>query len=170
MELRELTEGDAAIYWPLRLRALREEPEAFGASYEDAQSRPLADMVERLSAARQNGDFTLGAFNAERLAGVVTFVRASGRKNRHIASIYAMYVASEARGAGYGRALMTSLIARARALDGLEQLKLAVVTTNTTARALYLSLGFEVYGVQRKALKLDDGRYMDEELMALWLC
>ena len=48
-----------------------------------------------------------------------------------------------------------------------------MVTTSTAARSLYLSLGFEEYseeyGVQRKALKLDDGRYLDEELMALWL-
>ena len=104
MEIRELTEVDVAIYRPLRLRALREEPGAFGMSYEDAQGRPLMEMAERLNLARQAGDFTLGAFNAERLAGVVTFVRAPGRKIRHIGSIYAMYVAPEARRAGYERA------------------------------------------------------------------
>ena len=176
MRIRELSEDDAASYWALRLRALREEPEAFGSSYEESKERPLADAVERLRAASAKGDFTLGAFEdgergdpGERLVGIVAFVRAPGKKNRHIGDIFSMYVAPEARGKGYGRALVEALIARARTLDGLEQLILAVVTTNAAATALYRALGFEVYGQQRHALKLDDGRYLDEELMVLWL-
>jgi ribosomal protein S18 acetylase RimI-like enzyme len=64
---------------------------------------------------------------------------------------------------------MRALIARACALDGVEKLALAVVTTNSSARALYQSLGFTVYGVRTQALKLPDGRYLDEEYMILSL-
>ena len=170
MEIRELTEADAAVYWPVRLRALREEPESFGSAYDEAKDRPLALVAARLREMTSQDDFLLGAFMDDgQLVGIVAFGRESGRKNRHIGSVYQMYVAPEGRGAGAGRALMQGLIARARALDGLEQLTLAVVVSNTVARALYVSLGFAVYGLQRQALKLDDGRYLDEELMALWL-
>lgn len=169
MEIRELTEADADVYWPLRLRALREEPQAFGSSYEEAKERPLAVVREGLRAAREAGNFTLGAFEGDHLLGIVAFARATGRKNRHLGSIYQMYVAPEVRGEGYGRALMEALIVRARALNGLEQLTLAVVDGNASARALYAALGFEVYGRQPKALKLDEGQYRDEELMVLWL-
>jgi ribosomal protein S18 acetylase RimI-like enzyme len=172
LEIRELIEADAEAYWAVRLRALREEPEAFGSSYEEAKERPLALVAERLRAAAAADNFTLGAFEGVaggQLVGIVAFDRATGRKNRHIGSIYQMYVAPEVRGGGYGRALVEALIARARARDGLEQLVLAVMATNVAAGALYRSLGFEVYGLQRKALKLGDGRYLDEELMALWL-
>jgi len=169
MEIRELTEADTAVYWPLRLRALREEPESFGSAYDEAKDRPLAAVAARLREIAEQGDFLLGAFDDDQLVGIVAFGRETGRKNRHIGSVYQVYVAPEGRGAGVGRALMQALIARARTLDALEQLTLAVVTSNAAARALYISLGFEVYGRQPRALKLDDGRYLDEELMALWL-
>ncbi len=56
----------------------------------------------------------------------------------------------------------------ARAAPGLEQIVLAVTAHNTVARSLYTSLGFQTYGLERHALKLGD-RYLDEELMVLWL-
>jgi len=39
MEVRKLTETDAEAFWNIRLRALRDNPESFGASYEEFLER-----------------------------------------------------------------------------------------------------------------------------------
>lgn len=166
IELRALTPDDAAIYWALRLRALRDEPDAFGSSYEDAKDRPLEKVAEQL---RGSADaFTLGAFENGSLVGTITFHRPTGMKERHTANIFGMYVAPEAQGRGVGGALLDALLTRARMLEGLEQIYLGVVTTQAAARALYRSRGFEVYALVRHGLKVGD-RYLDEEGMVLWL-
>ena len=41
MEVRILTEADAQAFWNIRLRALRDNPESFGASYEEILERGL---------------------------------------------------------------------------------------------------------------------------------
>ena len=45
---------------------------------------------------------------------------------------------------------------------------MSVVLTSREARQLFISLGFETYGLERHALKLHD-RYFDHELMTLHL-
>jgi RimJ/RimL family protein N-acetyltransferase len=50
----------------------------------------------------------------------------------------------------------------------LEQLGLDVVTVNQTARGLYLSQGFQIYALEREAMK-QDGEYYDVEHMVLRL-
>ncbi|KXK57730.1 MAG: Mycothiol acetyltransferase [Chlorobi bacterium OLB7] len=79
-----------------------------------------------------------------------------------------MYVAPEARGNGYGRRLLEFVIQRAGTMPGLEQILLWVVPTNTAAHTLYQSLGFVTFGIERHAMKTEDG-YADEAFMALFL-
>ena len=62
-EIRPLTSKDAAAFQVLRLRSLRESPEAFGASYDEEVSRPLTAIGERLQAAlTPNARVVFGAF------------------------------------------------------------------------------------------------------------
>jgi RimJ/RimL family protein N-acetyltransferase len=167
MDIRVLTEADVALYRPLRLRALREEPESFGSSYEESVQRPLEEMARRLRPDPATGSVTLGAFDPG-LVGMVGLLRDSGRKMQHKAMIWGMYTVPEVRGRGVGRALLGAILAHARTVPGLEQVYLTVVTTQPIARALYESFGFVPYGVEPRALKLDD-RYLDEVLMVLRL-
>ena len=167
--IRPLTEADAEEFQALRLRALREHPEAFTQSYESQLHTPMPDVARRLRETSEAAhDFILGAFSGDALVGMVGFRRNRGEKVRHKGSIWGMYVAAEAQGQGLGRMMMQDAISRAARAPGIEQINLAVVSGNASARSLYLSLGFEVYGRERRAI-IVNREYHDDEFMTLFL-
>ena len=131
---------------------------------EEAQS--VEALAERFRT-RDNGQdgFVLGAFDDE-LVGVVGCYREQGIKRRHVAVIWGMYVVPERRGRSIARRLLQDAIARAKEWPGVTTLRLSVVTEQDAARALYLSCGFQVFGLERRAMRVGD-RYYDEAHMAL---
>jgi len=163
MEIRVLEAQDAAIYQTLRLEALRVNPEAFGSTYEREAAYPLDAVAGRIAPTLHS--FTLGAFlKSEGLVGSATFVRETNVKTAHKGNIYGVYVSTEARGKGIGKALIVELLKQAGTLPGLEQINLTVVSGHAAAKKLYAALGFTVYGTERRALR-HNGAYFDEELM-----
>jgi len=169
MDVRILTEADAGAFWNIRLRALRDDPESFGSSYEEILERGIAGATQSLRKRdTAPDDVTFGAFDGETLVGIAGFRRGQEVKKRHKGVIWGMYVPREMRGKGIGKALLEAAIAHAKTLPQLEQINLSVVLTSREARHLFISLGFETYGLERRALKLRD-RYFDQELMTLHL-
>lgn len=164
MLIRVLTEEDAAALQAVRLRSLREHPEAYGAAYEDECETPVEQIAERLRPGSPTG-ITFGAFGGETLVGIVQLGLSTRPKSRHRGQIYAVYVAPEARGQGAGRALMEAALAEARA-RGLEQVALGVTVGNDAARALYVSLGFRPFGIEPRSLKVEE-EYFDMEWMVV---
>ncbi|MFJ6210182.1 GNAT family N-acetyltransferase [Lysinibacillus sp. NPDC092081] len=165
MNSRLLTAADAEAYRNLRLEGLQNNPEAFGSSFEEAKDYPIEHFADRLES---QGSYTLGVFDHEELVGVATLVQESKLKLKHKASIFAVYVSSDKRGLGIGKRLMVDAINKARELKGVEQLTLTVVSTNASAKRLYSSLGFEVFGTEKKAMKIGQ-EYFDEDYMVLFL-
>lgn len=166
MNIRVVRAEDVQAAQAIRLRSLREHPEAFGSSYEDEALLTPESLVERL---RPTADRRLfGAWVDEALVGTLHFSRSTGKKIRHRAGLGAMYVAPERRGRGIGRALLTTAIAYARTLLDLEQVILAVTVGNEAARALYLTAGFTPTFVEKRYIKVDSV-YYDIEWMNLHL-
>jgi RimJ/RimL family protein N-acetyltransferase len=164
VEVRILMSADAAAFKTLRLSALQECPTAFSSSYEEECDIPLARAAERLAPDRDRAVF--GAFDGEALVGTVGLQRERPRKLAHKAVIWGVYVAPSFRKRGVGRMLLEHALARAAWMPGLLQLTLGANTANPAAIALYESVGFEPFGLERGFL-LVDGVLHDELHMAL---
>jgi len=159
VEIRQLVKSDAEAFRELRLRALREHPEAFIDDYEAEAIKTVKQAAEQLGAATAE-NFYLGAFMGGRLVGIAHIYRQEGSKLRHRAVIGGMYVTPEMRGQGTGKALLEKCIQHARSLSDLEDLVLWVILGNERAKALYEAEGFEVFCVEPRAFKIE-GRYYD---------
>lgn len=167
MEIRILRATDAQMYWEIRLEALKTNPEAFASSYEELLTRknPVEKVAKNLE---RDKSYTFGAFDQEELVGIVTLVQEPLLKLKHRASIYAMYVKPNYRGAGIGKALMRTAIQKAESIKEIAKLNLSVVSTNYAAKALYTNLGFKVFGYEEKALMVG-ATFYDEEHMVRFL-
>ena len=158
IEVRRLTPAEAARYREIRLAGLKNNPEAFGSTFESESLKPMSSFAERL---RSSAIF--GAFRDAELLGIAGFAFREGAKEAHKGLLWGMYVRPDARKSGVGRRLVEAVIDFAR--QHVEILQLSVVSDNEPARGLYARLGFVEYGIEKNSLKFD-GTYYDEILMA----
>jgi ribosomal protein S18 acetylase RimI-like enzyme len=115
---------------PLRLRALREDPDSFGSTLEREQDRPDSDWRIWI-------DGTLIAFDRGTPVGMANL-----NLDREPAEIFGVWVAPEARGKGVGRLLVETLLERA----GDRPIVLCVAESAHAARRLYERMGFRPTG------------------------
>jgi ribosomal protein S18 acetylase RimI-like enzyme len=163
IELRLLGNDDLDRYRRLRLEALRAEPTAFGSSYEIEASAKADKYRDRLTGSPEN--YVLGAWDGTQLVGLGGFVRETAPKRAHIGSIWGVYVTPSWRGKGLGRALLASMIERARDLQGLDHVLLSVTSENAAALALYRAFGFVAWGTEPAALKVDGIDYGETHML-----
>ena len=169
MLVRRLGPDDAAACRALRLRGLRENPEAFLVDVAEEEEQDEFAWRERLRAKEgRPDDGVVGAFDGGVLVGLTGFARESRSKVRHKAYIWGVYVAPDVRGRGAGRAMLEAALAALRACGDIEIATLSVSARSRAARALYASVGFVPWGVEPDAMAIG-GDLVDEEHMSLRL-
>jgi putative acetyltransferase len=108
----------------------------------------------------------LGAFDGERLVGVLLAEQRDALLREHVLDIAFVAVADHARGRGVGDRLVSDTL-RWATTHGLTRVELRVWPDNVAAIRLYERHGFEIEGrIRRHAIV--DGREIDALLMA-WL-
>jgi ribosomal protein S18 acetylase RimI-like enzyme len=138
MEIRRLRPDELSRFRAIRLRSLRDAPEAFGTTYEGASGWTPERWFELFS--------SLLAFVAVEGDQDVGMVRTSpDLEVDGVASLGSLWVAPEARCRGVGSALVEAVVEWSRS-EGFSDLLLNVADDNDAAIRLYEALGFAPTG------------------------
>lgn len=164
VSVRLLTPSDAEAYHSVRLRALHEQPPAFGSLPEVEPN--LSETAARLVESDERCFF--GAFQGEQLIGIIRLSRYSAPNEKHRAYLAGLYVLPPFRCHGCGRMLVREALNRAVNTLGIRRVNLTVVTQQEAAIRLYQSFGFRIYGTEPETFSRD-GQFYDEHLMTLEL-
>lgn len=168
LDIRLMQERDLPAYKALRDAMLERHEEAFTSDAASERARDASSYRSRLA----NGEtllFTLLAWQQGQLLGALTVERDRRAKVAHQAHLVGMMVSDAAQGRGIGRALLEQALQQLRADERLSLLTLSVTASNAGAVRLYERLGFRRYGRLEGAIRLDDGRLLDKDLMVLRL-
>ena len=133
-----LRQGEEERLRAIRLRALRDEPDAFGSTLAEVAARPAESWSEQLSTLP-----TFVAVREDQDAGLVRF--APDDECTETGWLISMWVSPENRGQGIGSALIDAVIDLA-ACTGIARLALDVGNDNMSAMSLYATKGFEATG------------------------
>lgn len=164
-QIRRLDPDDAEDAAALRRYALRDRPFAFLSSPED-DPVSTADAMRQLLE-RGVADVLFGAFDPG-LCGMVGLARDRHLKSAHKAHLWGVFVHPRARRRGVARRLIAAALDHARTLEGVNLVHLGVSEKTPEARALYESMGFQVWGVEPDCIRID-GRPAREFHMLLSL-
>ncbi len=162
--IREATAADAAVLCAAE-RAIAAVPGALASLPSELIEAAFSDKIVRLNAhprgryvVYEDGGRIVGHSSLEPMGPPSSVA--------HIVRLTMVVHPGFAR-RGIGRALLSHLIAWARATDGVDQIELNVRAINTAAIGLYRACGFEEEGRLRRRLRTAAGD-LDDVLMGLW--
>ena len=147
----------------IRLEALRSDPAAYSSTYEETVAWSDEDWRRRLADDRR---MHLLVRAQGRPIGIVGGYLGSDEGDESVAVVFGMFVTSEHRERGVGRALLTSLIDHLSAIPHISTIRLGVTESQTPARRLYESAGFQVVGKAEEGIVVNDRQY-DELIIEL---
>lgn len=136
IRVRVLEQDEWPIYREVRLRALRESPEAFVASAEEEAEFEDSVWEERIVRSRR-----IVAEDGDEVVGVVSVGTGHRSKIADAGELFGLWVEAPRRGSGVARRLMEKA-ARVGREVGLKQLLYWVGTDNGRAVAFASSFGF----------------------------
>lgn len=141
ISIEPITTQSVWVFKAVRLRALKEDPHAFGATYAKESQLPDSDWIRRVE--RMNGHIGVGFLAIDKDDGTACGIAGSflDQKDPSRAELISMWTAPTHRKRGVGRLLVNEVISWARG-RGARVLLLMVVGNNDPAIRFYERLGF----------------------------
>lgn len=158
--IKNLPTSDWKKFRLLRLRAFKNEPQAFLTTYKEALARPPQKWQETLKKVLEGKSFLVFARLDEKLVGMIGAWQNEDDKSKNTATIYGVYVDKKIRGKGIAARLMTETLEELKKKK-IKKANLSVNEEQIIAYKLYIKLGFKV--ISEENLKLGDGK-MHKEL------
>lgn len=153
---------DAPSYQKLRLNSLLKDAHAFLSLHKhEVQLRPELFAHHLHNSYHPPYFGYLGLFIQDQLIGYAQVTESSFEKERHIASIYNVYVSPEYRKRGLAQLLFQYIFDLLQQSKQIERIFLTCTASNKTAYRFYQKLGFRRYAVKTRAIKWN-GVYDDE--------
>lgn len=158
IKIKKIDKSDWKKYKEIRLEALKNDPSAFGSSYELESKRSDEDWQKRFedSDLQESKKLFYAAQSNEQ------FVAIGGafRDENNEWNIIAIYTKPEKRGMGVGSKLLSSILDDLKGRN-IPKIFLRVNVNQAAAVLLYKKLGFTVFSTHKNQL-LGDGNYHDE--------
>jgi ribosomal protein S18 acetylase RimI-like enzyme len=161
IEIKILSKNELKDFRTIRLSALEKAPEMFGATYSVEVEKPLNFFEACLS-----NSTVFGVYHKDEIIGLATLTQEIGAKFSHKAYLSSVFIEPEFQQKGIAGRLLTAIVEYSK--KHVEQILLTVADDNKPAIQLYKKIGFEAYGIEKKALK-DSEQYIDEILMKLFV-
>jgi len=140
---RRALNEDATLFREIRLQALKDSPEAFGSTYEQALERDTDSWQDQIqstvSSINRNTQF---CFKDDECIGIAALYR---EDRADTGDIIMMWVSPQARGTDAAALLIKNLISWASEV-GMSEVLLNVTDTNMRAIQFYMNCGFASTG------------------------
>ena len=161
MEIRKGISSDAE-----QLVNVMKNAEDSGYMLFDPGERKVAPVAFAKFIDTVNANEKSGVFVAEEDGELLGYLFVQNEKPKRVShrAYIVIGIHSDSRGKGIGKALFLHMLEWAKNVN-LHRLDLTVIAENEAAVALYKKVGFEIEGVKRDSLLIDD-QYVDEYFMS----
>lgn len=164
IDIRQIQVSEWQKYRDVRLRALRDAPDAFGSTYAIESAKTDAAWQHQIETAlSSHSDYPLFALIQEDVCGLVWCKLSAAEPDT--AHIYQMWVDPAVRGSGAGHALLDCAVMWARK-KAVHRVCLGVTLAQSPAMRLYQKYGFLPIG-QLEPLR--EGSHLEAQTLELQL-
>ncbi|MFK7805891.1 MAG: N-acetyltransferase family protein [Anaerolineae bacterium] len=154
----------------IRREALVSAPDAFSVKVADFDQRPIAPEKARfISNTSDPNRMIAGAWVDGQISGMIGLFQQSEPGFKHRAMAWGVFSSPNARGLGLGKQMLQLLAKETSKIDGVNQIVLSVLASNTQAIHFYKKIGMEQFTPAGNDPLVDHATTDDEAFMVLHL-